>query len=62
MKGINTLTLNSATVIEALQEYFDRRTVVNGQFDVTAIGFAGNGEYRITCTAKEQLNPVPKRS
>ena len=29
MKGTNTLTLNGATLIEALQEYFDKRITPN---------------------------------
>lgn len=36
MKGQNEIELNEATVIEAMQEYFDRRFTIS-QFKVTAV-------------------------
>lgn len=46
MLGNNTLHLNHDTVIEALQEYFDRRTTPEGRFKVISIS-AGDSQLEV---------------
>lgn len=40
MKGVNTFVLNHETVVEALQEYFDKRLDPN--VDITAVKVGGS--------------------
>lgn len=42
MKGNNKLSLNVATMLEALQEYFDKRM---GEFAPKITDVNGNGKY-----------------
>ena len=37
MKGSNEIRLNSASMVEAVQEYFDKRTLPSGKFEVKSI-------------------------
>ena len=58
MKGNNTLLLNHATIIEALQEYFDKRTTEEGRFIVLGIK-TNNHQYDNTVevsTTTEEVN------
>lgn len=48
VKGKNTLTLNTATMIEALQEYFDKR--LSPKIKVETVASAGNPGYTSTFT------------
>jgi hypothetical protein len=45
MKGNNKLVLNYATVMEALQEYFDARTTPSARFHVASIEATGSSNY-----------------
>lgn len=47
MKGNNTLEVNEATMIEALQEYFDKRTI-KPLFKVESVS-AQSGRYDPNC-------------
>jgi hypothetical protein len=55
MKGSNTFDLNYATVIEALQEYFDKR--INPKIKVDSIspmnGMPGGNTIRVTVKEAE---------
>lgn len=53
MKGNNKIILNAATVMEALQEYFDKRSVKR-QFEITAF-YAGAtiGDYVAIAKSEE---------
>ena len=55
MKGNNTLLLNAATVIDALNEYFARRTTSLSRFKVTSIKESSTmpaQEFRVDVTAQ----------
>lgn len=50
MKGINTFILNDYVIIQALQEYFDRRFVGNAPFIVKTI----DGEFNHKIIVEER--------
>ena len=52
--GNNTLKLNAATVMEALQEYLDRRTVGPGADEVVSVSYVQN-EFRIGLKEREEV-------
>ena len=53
MKGNNKIILNAATVMEALQEYFDKRSVKR-QFEITAFyAGASTSEYVVIAKSEE---------
>ena len=56
MKGSNKLILNSATVMEALQEYFDKRSVKDFNEVTSFYAGAGTGEFVVIVKEKEQTN------
>lgn len=49
MKGTNTATLNEATMIDALQEYFDKRTINTKQkvLSVSSIDSGYTREFKV---------------
>jgi hypothetical protein len=47
MKGSNTLLLNKATIIEAIQEYLDKRTLPTGRVRVTNATQPGNEAFTV---------------
>lgn len=51
MRGNNTLNLNEATIIEALQEYFDKRSL-RSPFKVTSVTYTG-GTFRVSTEERE---------
>lgn len=60
MRGNNKLTLNHHTVIEALQEYFDRRTNAEGRFEVTSISPDNSKSVIVVSIAEpEPVEPEP---
>lgn len=58
MKGSNTLRLNEATLIEALQEYFDKRTISPHQFQVTDVSWVSQERVFSVCTNEKQKKEV----
>lgn len=58
MKGNNKIELNYATVMEALQEYFDSRTLPKARFKITSIE-AKSGNYDKAITVQtENVEPI----
>ena len=56
MKGTNKLELNTSTLIEALQEYLERR-ILNETFEVTGIvkgSSYGGDTFEVTLESKER--------
>lgn len=47
MKGSNTLLLNKATIIEAVQEYLDKRTMPSGRVRVSNVTQPGNESFTV---------------
>ena len=59
MKGNNKLVLNYATVMDALQEYFDARTTPKARFKVTSIEATGSSSYDKAITVQtENMEPI----
>jgi hypothetical protein len=57
MKGTNVLVANAATVMEAMQEYLDRRTVgskADKVESVSAVATSGSFEYRFYISERKQ--------
>jgi hypothetical protein len=52
MKGNNVIELNAATVIEAVQEYLDKRTVGGRADKVEAVSFTSGWFRFTTCERK----------
>lgn len=55
MKGTNEIHVNQATMIEALQEYFDER--YEPSIEVTTVRAAQNNEYVVVVKEKEPRTP-----
>lgn len=57
MQGKNQMTLNEATVKEALQEYFDKRTVEMARFEITEVkgglSVGKDNTFRVTTSDRE---------
>lgn len=59
MKGVNKIILNSGTLVEALQEYFDRRSV-DSMFKVTnveCIHEITHERFNVTVASHESKQP-----
>jgi hypothetical protein len=61
MKGMNTLRLNQATIIDALEEYLSKRlTTSAGKQKVLSVSYApptgvGNGEFIVRIEEKKDV-------
>lgn len=61
MKGVNKITLNNGTIVEAIQEYFDRRTVNSSLGEVTNIEPVYDGTlqlFKVTLSARPEKSNV----
>ena len=58
MRGNNTLVANASTVVQAMQEYLDRRTVGGKADKVDSVTFrsgTGTSEYHFTLSERKVL-------
>ena len=58
MRGSNTLVANASTVVQAMQEYLDRRTVGGKADKVDSVTFRvdnASNEYRFTLSERKML-------
>jgi hypothetical protein len=57
MKGNNTIVVNAATLVEAMQEYLNKRAIGNQADTITSVGYmleGGTTLYKLNVTERKQ--------